>query len=403
MADVTIPDQPAAVAGGAAEPTAQFRERLADFLAGHHPGRAPKGSRRERTDWQRRWSATLFDHGFAGPSWPVRYGGMELDIERQIVYYEEIARARVPGHAGNGPTIAGPTIIKFGTAEQREKYLRPMLRGDQVWAQGFSEPEAGSDLPALRTSARRDGDAYVVRGQKIWSSYADVADMMITLVRTGTQQSRSAGITYLLVELDSPGITVRPIRDMAGGQHFCEVFFDDVRVPVANRVGAENEGWKAARTSLGHERAARALSQAALFRRVFDELVDLLRGRGTFGDEVARDRIARLEIGVRAMRLTAQRTIDSLLRTGEPGSASSTSRLYQSLLEQHLYELAMELLGPDALLADERSGGVQGGRWVRNYLSSRAATIGTGTAEIQRNTIAESVLGLPPEPRVGAT
>jgi alkylation response protein AidB-like acyl-CoA dehydrogenase len=377
---------------------AEFRRRLAGFLAVHHPGRAPQGSRWDRTRWQCQWSATLYDHGFAGPSWPAAYGGMDLDLERQIVYYEEIARARVPRHPGNGPLIAGPTIITFGTPQQREAYLRPMLRGDQVWAQGFSEPEAGSDVPALRSTARREGEEYVVRGQKIWSSGADVADMMITLVRTGTQQSRSAGITYLLVDLASPGVTVRPIRDMAGGEHFCEVFFDDVRVPVASRVGAENEGWKVARTSLGHERAARALSQAALFRRVFDELVQLLRERGAFRDEVARDRIADMEIRVRIMQLTAQRTVDSIRRTGHPGPAASTSRLYQSLLEQRLYELAMELLGPDALLSGPGAGTIQGGRWVSSYLRSRAATIGTGTAEIQRNIIAESVLGLPAEP-----
>jgi alkylation response protein AidB-like acyl-CoA dehydrogenase len=270
-----------------------------------------------------------------------------------------------------------------------------MLRGDVVWAQGFSEPEAGSDLPALRTTARRAGDTYVVNGQKVWSSNADVADWVFALVRTGTQQSRSAGITYLLIDLTSPGITVRPIKDMSGGTHFCEIFFDEVRVPAANRIGEEDKGWGVARTSLGHERATRALSQAALFRRVWDELVSLLKERGALTDEVARDRVAQLEIRVRIMQLTARRTIGQIRRTGEPGAASSTSRLYQSLLEQDLYELAMELLGPDALLLDRASGAVQGGRWVHNYLRSRAATIGTGTAEIQRNTIAERVLGLP--------
>jgi alkylation response protein AidB-like acyl-CoA dehydrogenase len=377
------------------ETAEQFRQRLRSFLEASHPGRSPKGSRRERTRWQQAWAATLFDGGLAGPSWPREYGGCDLGVDKQIVYYEEIARARVPGHPGNGPTIAGPTIIRFGTDEQRERFLRPMLRGDVVWAQGFSEPEAGSDLPALRTTARREGDQYVVNGQKVWSSNADVADWLFALVRTGTQQSRSAGITYLLIDLAAPGITVRPIKDMAGGAHFCEIFLDDVQVPVANRVGEENEGWGVARTSLGHERATRALSQAALFRRVWDELVALLRERGALRDEVARDRVAQLEIRVRIMQLTAQRTIDHIRRTGEPGAASSTSRLYQSLLEQNLYELAMELLGPDALVLDTASGAVQGGRWADNYLRSRAATIGTGTAEIQRNTIAERVLGLP--------
>lgn len=387
----------------AAEPattTEEFRRELAAFLDEHHPGRPPKGAtRKQLADWQRQWSATLYDHGFAGPSWPAAYGGMDLDLERQIAYYDAIARARVPRHPGNGPGIAGPTIITYGTPEQRERYLRPMLRGDEIWAQGFSEPEAGSDLPSLRTTARRGGDEYVVRGQKVWSSGADIADMMIVLVRTGARDSRSRGITYLLVDLTSPGITIRSIRDMAGGEHFCEVFFDDVRVPVANRVGEENGGWGVARASLGHERAARALSQAMLFRRVFDELVAVLKERGALADEAARDRVAQLEIGVRIMGLSARRTIDDIRRTGAPGPASSTSRLYQALLEQRLYELAMDLLGPDALLTGKDPAAVQRGRWVRNYLSSRAATIGTGTAEIQRNTIAENVLGLPKEPR----
>ncbi|HEY3713682.1 MAG TPA: acyl-CoA dehydrogenase family protein [Jatrophihabitantaceae bacterium] len=373
----------------------RFRDQLRGFLAEHHPGRSPKGSRRERTDWQRAWSTTLYDNGWAGPSWPVRYGGMDLDLDHQLVYYEQIAQARVPAHPGNGPSIAGPTIIRYGTDEQRDRFLRPMLRGDTVWAQGFSEPDAGSDLPALRTRARHDGDEYVVTGQKVWSSNADVADWLFALVRTGSQEARADGISYLLLELATPGITVRPIRDLAGGTHFCEVFLDDVRVPVANRIGAENGGWAIARTSLGHERATRALSQAALFRRVWDDLVAVLRERDALADEVARDRAAQLEVRVRIMQLTAQRTIDHIRTTGEPGAGSSTSRLYQSLLEQDLYELAMELLGPDAVLLDAEAGAVQGGRWVVNYLRSRAATIGTGTAEIQRNTIAEGVLGLP--------
>jgi alkylation response protein AidB-like acyl-CoA dehydrogenase len=374
---------------------AELRAELRCFLADHHPGRRPTGSRREWVEWQRAWCAVLYDHGWAGPSWPVEYGGLDLDLEHQIGYYEEIARARVPAPPGNGPSIAGPTIVRYGSDEQRAAYLRPMLRADTIWAQGFSEPEAGSDLPALRTTARREGDEYVVSGQKVWSSGADVADWLFALVRTGTPQSRDAGISYLLLDLASPGITVAPIKDMAGGSHFCEIFLDEVRVPMAQRIGDENGGWAIARTSLGHERATRALSQAALFRRAWDDLVHLLRERGALDDPVALDRVAQLEIRVRIMALTAQRTIDQIRRTGEPGAAASTSRLYQSLLEQDLYELAMELLGPDAVLLDAESGAPHGGRWVRNYLRSRAATIGTGTSEIQRNTIAERVLGLP--------
>lgn len=374
------------------ESAVELGDRLRSFLMEHHPGRAPRGSRRDRTDWQQRWSATLFDHGFAGPSWPVEHGGMDLDLDSQVVYYDEIAQAKVPPHPGNGPSIAGPTIIRHGTPEQQQKYLRPMLRADQVWAQGFSEPAAGSDLPSLITQARREGDNYVVRGHKIWCSNADVADMMIVLVRTGPGL-RAEGITYLIVDLCSHGILIQPIKDMAGGQHFCEVFFDDVRVPVANRVGEEGQGWGVARTSLGHERATRALSQAALFRRVLTELKELPSMSGEPLPPSMRDRLAKFEIRVRIMGYNAQRTIDSIRRRGEPDAASSVSRLSQSLLEQDLYETAVDILGAQALL----TGVVQGGRWTTNFLRSRAATIGTGTAEIQRNTIAEHVLGLPRE------
>jgi alkylation response protein AidB-like acyl-CoA dehydrogenase len=200
----------------AAESVEQFRRRLAGSLAEHHPGRAPRGSKRERTDWQRQWSATLFDHGLAGPAWSAEWGGMALDLERQIAYYEEIERHGCRDRRGTGRRSPDRRSSSSAPRSSGSRYPRPMLRGDRVWAQGFSEPEAGSDLPALRTTTRREGDAYVVNGQKIWSSHVDIADMMITLVRTGTQASRSAGITYLLVALDSPGITIRPIKDMAG-------------------------------------------------------------------------------------------------------------------------------------------------------------------------------------------
>jgi alkylation response protein AidB-like acyl-CoA dehydrogenase len=374
--------------------TAEFRDQLATFLDGHHPGKRP-GSRRDRIEWQRSWSATLFDNGFAGPSWPRVYGGMDLPFGSQVAYYDELARRRLPGHPGNGPSIAGPTIIRHGTDEQRRRYLPAMLRGDQIWAQGFSEPEAGSDLPALRTLARRDGDEYVVTGQKVWSSYADVADMMFALVRTGRQEDGAKGISYLLVDLRAPGVTVRPLRDISGGQQFCEVFLDEVRVPVANRVGAENGGWPIARTTLGHERAARSLSQAANYRRRFGGLLELMTERGVTADPLARDRLAELAVRVRILRLNALRSTASLAATGEAEPAPSVTRLSFALLEQQLYELAVDLLGPDALVAGPTSG------WVKGLLTTRGSTIGAGTAEIQRNTIAEQVLGLPREPSAG--
>jgi alkylation response protein AidB-like acyl-CoA dehydrogenase len=273
-----------------------------------------------------------------------------------------------------------------------------MIRGDMVWAQGYSEPEAGSDLPSLRTAARRDGDSYVVNGQKVWNTHADYADILFTLVRTGTPESRQKGITYLLIDAHAPGVTVRPLRDLTGGAHFSEIFFSDVRVPVANRIGEENEGWPLVRTSLGHERAAGAMNQAALYRRIVTELTALAKERGLTADPLVRDRLADFEVRVRIMRYTGMRVIADIVSRGEPGPASSTSRLFITTFEQELHEFAVDMLGADGLLlrGDERA--VQRGRWVGGFLSTRASTIGAGTAEIQRNTIAEQVLGLPRDP-----
>ena len=372
----------------------QLRERIREFVATNPPPDLRGVGREKRIAGQRAWAATMYDHGFAGPGWPREYGGMALTFAQQVVYYDEFAKLDVPPHPGNGPSIGGPTLLKFGSEEQRNRYLRPMLRGDQIWAQGFSEPGAGSDLPSLTTSAARDGDNYVVRGAKLWSTFADVAEMMFALVRTGPKDSGRDGISYLLIDLRSDGVTIKPLRDMSGHARFCQVFFDDVRVPVANRVGAENGGWALARTTLGNERAARALSQASAYQRRMDSLLRLLGSHGVLDDPLARDRAARCAAHVRILHLNAMRTIAALQATGVPGPSASTARLYHSLLEQEFHELAVDLLGPQALIT---GGGeaVQNGRWLTGYLHSRGATIGAGTAEIQRNTIAEQILGLP--------
>ncbi|MGW1786639.1 acyl-CoA dehydrogenase family protein, partial [Streptomyces sp. NPDC002143] len=289
-------------------------------------------------------------------------------------------------------------VLGYGTTEQKERFLRPMLRGDTVWAQGYSEPEAGSDLPALRTTAHRAGAEYVVNGQKVWTSSADIADILFTLVRTGPPDSRQDGISYLLIDAHAPGVSVRPLRDLTGDAHFCEIFFDDVRVPVTSRIGPENGGWPLVRTSLGHERAAGAMNQAARYRRVLDELIELAHERGATADPLVRDRLADFEIRVTIMRLTGMRTIADIMAKGEPGPASSTSRLFIATFEQELHEFALELLGPYGILGRRDPHAVQRGRWVWGFLRTRASTIGAGTAEIQRNTIAEQVLGLPRDP-----
>jgi alkylation response protein AidB-like acyl-CoA dehydrogenase len=373
---------------------AEFRADLRRFLEEHHLGPPPKDGPGRR-EWQRRWCALLADAGRAGPSWPRRYGGMELPFARQVIYAEELARARVPGHPGTGVIIAGPTIITHGTDDQRDRWLRPLLRADVTWAQAFSEPDAGSDLASLTTKAVRDGDHYVITGRKVWSSWAEHADGLFTLVRTGRGPDRHDGITYLVVDARDPGVTVRPIVDLTGRSEFCEITFDEVLVPVADRIGEEGGGWAIARTSLGHERSAGALTQARFYRRVADDLLALARKQGAAALPVTRQRLARLETDVRLLGYCGARTVAEIIARGEPGPVSSFSRLFNSQVEQRLHELAVDLLGADGLLGPEVP---DTGRWAWGFLRTRASTIGAGTSEIQRTIIGEKVLGLPREP-----
>jgi alkylation response protein AidB-like acyl-CoA dehydrogenase len=372
----------------------EFRDRIRDFLNANDPGRAPQDPA-DRLQWQRDWAALLVDEGFAAPSWPRQWGGMDLPLADQVVYHEEFAKVKRPPHPGPGISVVGPTIIKHGTDAQRERFLRPGLRGDIIWVQGFSEPEAGSDLPSLRTRAERDGDQYVVSGQKIWITNARNADWLFALVRTGTRESRQHGISYLLIDLSSPGVTVRPLRDMTGGSSFCEIFLDEVRVPVENLVGAENEGWKIARTSLGHERSTAGVAQGMRYRRIVDELHALAAELGRSSEPNVRQQLAAIEIDVRLIILNNTRTLSTVLAGSDPGPVSSIGRLMFTEFEKRLHELAVDLIGAPATLAPQDPHSVQRGRWVRGFLATRASTIGAGTAEIQRNTIAEQVLGLP--------
>lgn len=380
-----------------ADPDRSFRRRLRSFIDEHHLGKPPRG-KSERLVWQKEWCALLADNGYAGPSWPSRYGGMDLPFSQQVVYAEELARARVPRQPGTGVVIAAPTIIKCGTDEQKERWLRPLLRADVVWAQAFSEPDAGSDLPSLRTRAVLDGDEYVVNGQKVWSSWAEGADALFALVRTGSEASREKGISYLVVDADAAGVEVRPITDISGVSEFCEITFDDVRVPVTNRLGEENGGWSIARTSLGHERAAGALNQARFYRRIADELTELARERGATEHPVMRQRLAKIESDVRIMGYFGERTIAEIIERGDVGPTSSISRLLNSLVEQRLHETALDVTGSYGMLDRLDPEAVEGGRWAWGFLRTRASTIGAGTSEIQRNTIAERILGLPRDP-----
>ncbi|SEG88671.1 Acyl-CoA dehydrogenase [Thermomonospora echinospora] len=396
----TVPAVPAEDAepssGGAPRPP-EWRVRLREFLAAH-AGRPPQ-DKAERLAWARGFHADLEEAGLAAPGWPVEAGGMGLELADQLAYHQEMTRARAPKHPCGLSFIVAPTLIMHGTPEQRERFLRPLLRADELWCQGFSEPGAGSDLTALSTRAVRvqdsDGDHYLVTGQKVWTTMADQADWMFALVRTGSPGPGGAGISYLLIPMDAEGVTVRPLRDISGGAHFAEVFFDGVRVPAANLVGEENKGWAIARTSLGHERATAFLSDEFRYRRIVDELLSLAARTGAAADPVVRQSLARIEASVRVLASNSRRALDLVLQGSDPGPAASVNRLVKSEFEQELHEVALRVLGPDAVLGNRERTAPERGRWTYGYLMSRASTIGAGTAEIQRNTIAEKVLGLP--------
>ena len=376
-----------------------FRQQLRDFLRVHHPGQPPRDLAGRRA-WLRSWAGVLADEGWAGPSWPKAWGGMELSLGKQVAYHEEMTRARLPSAPASALNLVGPVLLRYGSPDQQRRYLPPMVRGEEDWCLGYSEPGAGSDLAALSTRAVVDGDHYVVNGQKVWTSESAHADAMLALVRTGTMASRQRGITMLIVDVRTPGLEIRPLRDMAGETRFSEVFFTDVRVPLQNVVGRENEGWTIARTALGIERSTNYTARDMGYRRIVDELIRLTAERGKATDPLIRQELAHLETAVRLLHLNSLRILSAVFGGDEPGPASSVSRLMHTQFEQRLHEFAVSMLGPNGMLAAGDPLAVQNGRWAWGFLRTRASTIGAGTAEVQRNTIAERILGLPAEPAV---
>ncbi|HET9508491.1 MAG TPA: acyl-CoA dehydrogenase family protein [Gaiellaceae bacterium] len=336
----------------------------------------------------REWSRKLFDAGYAGLTWPKEYGGAGAPYSHQAIFLEEMARAEAPSHLGViGLGMAGPTIIAHGTEAQKERYLRNILSTEEIWCQGFSEPDAGSDLSAVRTSARLEGDTFVVNGQKVWSSFAHIADWCILVTRSDPDSERHAGLTYLLVDMHAPGVDVRPLRQITGEAEFNEIFFGDVEVPVENVVGEVGGGWAVAMTTLLHERGTLGFALTAALESQLQKLVALARERGA--TEVQRDAIAREWIGLQAVRYTNYRALTTLLKTGIPGPEGSGAKLWWSEANQRATKLALELLGPEATLLNGN------GYWQHQQLRSRGNTIEAGTSEILRNIIAERVLGLP--------
>jgi alkylation response protein AidB-like acyl-CoA dehydrogenase len=362
----------------------------------------PPGDWAARRTYDTGWQRRLHDAGYAGLQWPVTYGGRGLPATQQLVFLEEYAAARAPYVGINfvGNAHAGPTLIAEGTEEQRRYHLPRILRGESVWCQGFSEPEAGSDLASLRTRAVRHGDEYVVSGQKIWSTRAHVADLCELLVRTDPDAPKHKGITWLILEMDQPGVEVRPMKTIDGESHFCEVFLDEARVPVTNRVGGENDGWRVTNVTLRFERGTAFAQHIITLRSQLRELAALARqvrgpGGTAWDDPELRAHVGRLDANVDALWRMTQRSVAETEVTAMPAPWGSALKLRYSELAQEISELAVRVLGRLA------TGGVRGGDDVdgaasaRAYLWSLQYTIAAGTSQIQRNLIAERILGMP--------
>ncbi len=378
----------------------RFRLELRSWLRAHPPGPEPE----DLDAWVaygKAWQRRLYEAGWCGVHWPAAYGGRGASLIEQILFQEEMARAKAPLLINlAGLTMVGPVLIACGTEEQKRRYLEPILSAEEIWCQGFSEPNAGSDLAALKTRAVLDGDSFVVNGQKVWTSFARYADWCLLLVRTDPEAAKHKGITCLLVDMHSPGITVRPLRQISGDDDFNEVFFEDVRVPRANVVGRVDGGWEITITTLMHERQTLTFSRQLQSSIALAELIETAarfpsNGRPAAVDPLLRQRLAAAYIDSQAMRFTALRNLTRVLRGGIPGPEGSIEKLFWSEMYQRMLETALEMEGPYAQLVEGSPRAVDGGRWPHLFLYSRGRTIAAGSSEIQRNIIAERVLGLP--------
>jgi alkylation response protein AidB-like acyl-CoA dehydrogenase len=383
-----------------------FREEVRTFLeeslSGDFAvtrGRGGPGDEGALFEERQAWERHLGAHGWTCVGWPKEHGGRGLSLRQQVAYHEEYARARAPGRLGIvGEGLLGPTIIAFGNAEQQRRFLPPIVAGTELWCQGYSEPNAGSDLANLSTSAVRDGDEWVVTGQKVWTSLAHWADWCFVLARTDKAAPRHKGISYLLVPMGQPGIEVRPIVQLTGDSEFNEVFFDGARTAAENIVGGPGDGWRVAMGTLAFERGASTLGQQLAFRTEYEAIVAAARRRGRTDDPIVRQRLARAHIGLEVMRLNALRTLSGT-EDGTLNRAAMVSKLYWATVHRGLGELAMDVLGPEALLAAGGPPGYDPTPLQRLFLFSRADTIYGGSNQVQRNVIGERALGLPKDPR----
>jgi alkylation response protein AidB-like acyl-CoA dehydrogenase len=365
-----------------------FRDELRTWLAEHHPGEPPEAGDDASYEWRRDFQRRLAEGGWAAVHWPVEFGGRGATLTQSAIFFEELARAKAPLPANVlGLLLAGPTIMIWGSEEQKERFLAPIVTAEEIWCQGFSEPEAGSDLASLKTRAVKDNGDWVVTGQKVWTSGAQYSKWCMLVARTDTEAAKHKGLTYFLMDMEQDAVQVRPLRQITGEAEFNELFIEEARIPDENVLGGVGNGWKVALTTLMNERAGLAFFLQVRLRQVLDEVFARATARGLLDDPVVADKLGELHLRTELLRLTAYRGLTAIERYGQPGPEGSLTKWMWSETNQQLTQFAADLIGPEALTA--------GDRWAYELMRARGNTIEGGTTEILKNIIAERVLGLP--------
>ncbi len=364
-----------------------FRDELRQWLSANDAGDPPEGEDAHYA-WRREFQRRLADGGWAAVHWPREYGGRGATLTQSAIFFEELGGAGAPLPANVlGLLLAGPTIMSWGTLEQKDRYLGPIVTAEEIWCQGFSEPDAGSDLAALKTRAVKRGDEWIVTGQKVWTSGAQYSKWCMLVARTDNEAAKHKGLTYFLMDMDQPEIQVRPLRQITGEPEFNELFIEEARIPQANVLGGEGNGWKVALTTLMNERAGLAFFLQVRLRQLLDQLVAHASERGLLEDPVLAEKVGDLHLRTEVLRLTALRGLTATEKYGQPGPEGSLTKWMWSETNQQLTQLAADVLGPEGLRA--------GSPWSYELMRARGNSIEGGTTEVLKNIVSERVLGLP--------